>query len=230
MPSNLPLLESAASKLRHLLDEVVFVGGSTLDLIVTDQASAPIRPTEDVDVVVEITTYGDYVIFSDKLRWIGFQEDTRQGAPLCRWVNEDLTLDVMPLDKAILGFSNRWYPGAMTTARPASLPSGKVIRLVTAPFFLGTKMEAFRNRGNNDYFGSHDLEDFIAVVEGREALLDEMPLAPVDLRLYLSEQVTVLLADSRFHDALPGYVPGDFISQRRVPLIVRRLRALTEAV
>jgi hypothetical protein len=40
MASNLPLLEEAA-KLKHLLPEVVFVGGSTLDLIVTDQGSAP---------------------------------------------------------------------------------------------------------------------------------------------------------------------------------------------
>jgi hypothetical protein len=33
MASNLPLLEEAAAKLKHLLLEVVFVGGSTLDLI-----------------------------------------------------------------------------------------------------------------------------------------------------------------------------------------------------
>jgi hypothetical protein len=43
MPSNLPPLEEAAAKLKHLLLEVIFVDGSTLDLIVTDQASAPIR-------------------------------------------------------------------------------------------------------------------------------------------------------------------------------------------
>jgi hypothetical protein len=41
MPSNLPLLEEAAAKLKRLLLKVVFVDGSTLDLIVTDQASAP---------------------------------------------------------------------------------------------------------------------------------------------------------------------------------------------
>ena len=45
MASNLPLLEEAAVKLKHLLAEVVFVGGSTLDLMVTDQGSAPIRST-----------------------------------------------------------------------------------------------------------------------------------------------------------------------------------------
>ena len=58
MASNLPLLEEAAAKLEHLLPEVVFVGGSTLDLIVTDQGSAPIRSTYDVDVIVA----ADYAI------------------------------------------------------------------------------------------------------------------------------------------------------------------------
>jgi len=59
MASNLALLEDAANKLKVLLNEVVFVGGSTLDLLVTDQGAAPIRGTVDVDVIVEITTYGD---------------------------------------------------------------------------------------------------------------------------------------------------------------------------
>jgi len=67
------------------------------------------------------------------------------------------------------------------------LPSGKVIRLITAPFFVGTKMEAFYDRGENDYYMSHDLEDFIAVVEGREQLLEELADTPADLRKYLGE-------------------------------------------
>ena len=167
MSSNLYLIEDAASKLGGLLAEVVFVGGSTLDLIVTDEASAPIRGTVDVDVVADITTYSDNVIFSERLRELGFSEDTREGAPTCRWVHGDLTLDVMPIEGTVLGFSNRWYRGALETARPATLASGATIRLITAPFFLGTKMEAFRGRGDGDFFASHDLEDFIAVIEGR---------------------------------------------------------------
>jgi hypothetical protein len=230
MPSNLYLLENAAGKLGKLLDEVVFVGGSTLDLIVTDEAAVPIRGTVDVDVIAEITTYPGYVVFSEHLRELGFSEDTREAAPLCRWVHGDLTLDVMPLKKSVLGFSNRWYRGALETARPATLPSGAIIRLITAPFFLGTKMEAFRGRGAGDFFASHDLEDFIAVVEGRETLLGEIQSAPVDLISYLAEAATELLAAPRFRDALPGYLPGDAISQRRVPVVVDRLLRMSKFV
>jgi hypothetical protein len=101
-----------------------------------------------------------------------------------------------------------------------------MIRLITAPFFLGTKMEAFYDRGENDYYMSHDLEDFIAVVEGREQLLEELADAPADLREYLREATGKLLGNERFLEALPGYVPGDSISQRRIPIIIERLRTM----
>ena len=226
MASNLPLLEDAAAKLKHLLPEVVFVGGSTLDLLVTDQGSAPIRSTYDVDVIVA-ADYADYSAFCDRLREVGFENDTRPSAPLCRFLHGDLMLDVMSNQEEALGFSNRWYDGAIQTATPASLPSGKVIRLIAAPFFLGTKMEAFYARGENDYYMSHDLEDFIAVVEGREQLLQEFAGAPDDLRKYLAGATSKLLGDERFLDALPGYVPGDAISQLRVSIILERLQAMT---
>jgi hypothetical protein len=51
--------------------------------------------------------------FGERLRALGFLEDTSEGAPLCRWVHSGTILDVMPLDEKILGFSNRWYRAAM---------------------------------------------------------------------------------------------------------------------
>jgi hypothetical protein len=109
---NLELLEIAAEKLRPLLHEVVFVGGCVTGLLVTDAGAAPVRRTYDVDVIAEIASYADYAIFSERLRTIGFIEETTEGAPLCRWRHTGLILDVMPLDARILGFSNRWYPYA----------------------------------------------------------------------------------------------------------------------
>ena len=57
--------------------------------------------------------YGGSIDFSERLRKRGFQEDTSEGAPLCRWRQKTTTLDVMPLDAKILGFSNIWYRPAM---------------------------------------------------------------------------------------------------------------------
>jgi len=68
-----------------------------------------VRRTYDVDVISEIASYADYAVFSERLRILGFGEDSREGAPLCRWQHDELVLDVMQLDASILGFSNRWY-------------------------------------------------------------------------------------------------------------------------
>ena len=72
---NLPLLEDAVRKLAPFLDEIVFVGGVTLGLLITDKAAAPIRGTNDVDVIAEIVTYADYIAFSERLRKAHFTED-----------------------------------------------------------------------------------------------------------------------------------------------------------
>ena len=85
MPTrNLELLTDAAELLRPVLDDLVFVGGCATAVLITDQAAAEVRPTFDVDAIAEITSYADYVDFSERLRNLGFSEDTSEGAPLCR--------------------------------------------------------------------------------------------------------------------------------------------------
>jgi len=178
-------LQNAADKLGPLLQEIVFVGGCATGLLVTDPGAAEVRRTYDVDVIAEITSYVEYIRFSERLRALGFQEDTSEGAPLCRWRHKTLLLDVMPLSEGILGFSNRWYADALHTATQVTLPDGLGIRAITAPYFLGAKMEAFRGRGQGDYFASHDLEDIITIVDGRPSLLAEVQSSKANLRSYL---------------------------------------------
>jgi hypothetical protein len=144
MPNpNLELLELAAEQLRPLLSEIVFVGGCATGLLIDDPAAAPVRGTYDVDVIAEIGSYAEYTVFSERLRALGFGEDIREGAPLCRWTRGSLTLDVMPLDAQVLGFSNRWYPDALRTAGSVRLPSGLVLRAINAPYFPRNEAGSF---------------------------------------------------------------------------------------
>jgi hypothetical protein len=113
---NLQLLEDAVRKLAPILDEIVFVGGVTLGLLITDEAAAPIRGTTDVDVIAEIVTYADYIAFSERLRQVHFTEDAGERPLTCRWHNGTLTLDVLALNKDVLGFTNIWYEPALRHA------------------------------------------------------------------------------------------------------------------
>jgi hypothetical protein len=223
---NLELLDEAARLLKPMLAELVFVGGSTTALLITDPAAAEVRPTYDVDAIAEITSYAAYGQFSERLRQIGFHEDTGEGAPICRWRQNQTVLDVMPLDEKILGFSNRWYRGAINSASEIQLQPELRIRVVDAVYFCATKLEAFKHRGNGDYFSSHDLEDLLAVIDGREQLADELQAAEPAVRSYIASAFEALLASSEFVDALPGHLLPDPASQARITFLLERIRKI----
>jgi hypothetical protein len=73
---------------------------------------------------------------------------------------------------------------------------------------------------------AHDLEDFIAVVDGRRELLAELAQAPADVDAFVAGGIRDLLLDRAFVEALPGHLPGDSGSQARLPIVERRLREI----
>jgi hypothetical protein len=225
---NLTLLEVAVRLLEPLLDDLAFAGGCATGLLISDPASEGVRPTTDVDAITEVASYSQYTTLSERLRALKLQEDDREGAPTCRWRYGDLTIDLMPTDEKILGFSNRFYKPALASAQHINV-AGLRIRLITSVYFLATKLEAFRGRGHDDYSASHDLEDVIAVIDGRPEIVEEVRTAPPDVRLYLASETRRLLATGRFVDALPGFLLPDPATQQRLPLLRDRLAALAGA-
>ncbi len=195
---NRALFESVVRLLAPVLDELVFVGGCTTGLFVTDPAAAGIRPTKDVDAIVDVASYAEYTALAERLRTLGLAEDTTPGAPLCRWRRGPLIVDVMPTDAAVLGFSNRWYPTAIETAQTFGI-AGLDVRVLTPALFIATKLEAFHGRGGDDVFASHDLEDIIAVVDGRPEIVDDVAAAAGDVRGYIGREIQVLFESSDFH-------------------------------
>lgn len=225
---NLEILEAAVAQLGPLADQMVFLGGCATALLLTDAAAPPIRATRDVDVITEVASIGEYYRLADRLREQGFREDQSPDAPVCRWVAGAIVLDVMPTRADVLGFGNDWYQPALDTATEAALPSGRRIYMVTAPYFLATKLAAFDGRGAGDYVMSHDMEDVVAVLDGRPEVVDEIKESEESLRRHLEARFAALLRDPEFVAALPGHLPGDAASQLRLPLILRRIGDISE--
>lgn len=97
MPStNILMLQTVAKGLGELKDEMVFVGGAVAELYADNPTASEIRPTIDVDCVIEISSRPQFVRMEEKLRTKGFKNDTSKGAPICRWIYEDIKVDVMP--------------------------------------------------------------------------------------------------------------------------------------
>lgn len=183
-------LKLAVKALGPLVDEVVFTGGSVLPLYFDEGLPLVARATKDADCVIECASQIAYMEdVSQRLRAQGLQEPLDEDAPpLCRWLwlDDDGTrvlLDVMPTEGNVLGFSNRWYPAGFKNAVPHDL--GREIRIFSAPYFIATKIEAFGERGQKDFYSSHDLEDIINVFAGRTGVENEILGAMEDVREYI---------------------------------------------
>jgi predicted nucleotidyltransferase len=227
---NRAILLLIANALDDLREKVVFVGGCATGLLVTVKRAQVIRPTDDVDIVAQVANTAGYHALEAQLRSKGFVQDMSAKAPICRWSYEGVAVDVMPTDKNILGFANRWYPLAIAHANDFALNAETTIRLIAAPFFIATKLEAFEDRGKSDMLLSHDMEDIVTVVDGRPSLLEEMRQAPHELQAYMAEKFSALLQNENFLSALQGYLPGDGASQARLPVLERRLGELANLV
>ncbi|MCP4076622.1 MAG: hypothetical protein GY744_10610 [Gammaproteobacteria bacterium] len=210
----------------ELLPKFVFVGGCTTALLVTDEFTREqIRHTDDVDLIVHLAGYASYTQLISKLRSKGFMERPDNDSPICAMWLDDLRVDIMPDDESILGFSNRWYRGAVKTVEYFCLSDQVQIKLIKPVYFVATKLEAYLGRGNNDPLSSHDIEDLLNVFDGRPELLSELKQAPLELKDFISTQISSLLKSNDFEYAVKSCSVGDALREQ---LIFDRLEGACE--
>lgn len=188
---NIVRLRAVANTLQELNQNVVFVGGATVSLYVT-QAAPEARPTDDVDVIVELASYKEYAQLDERLRSLGFVNDTESGV-ICRYTINGLIVDIMPTNSKALGFSNRWYPDGFKNAISYSLDDRNTINIFSLPYFIASKLEAFTNRGNNNFRFSTDFEDIVYVLENGKNVVEELTAADKDVKSYLKNEFAVML-------------------------------------
>lgn len=229
MNQNIEMIDEVSILLKELTNKVVFVGGAITSLLITDPSISDIRPTKDVDVIVEVTSYIEYSKLEETLRNKGFKQKISSQDPLCRWIIGNTIVDFMPTDTNILGFSNLWYGDAIKNYTLKKMPSGKTIKIVTPPYFIGTKIEAFLGRGKNDFIMSHDIEDIISVIDGREELPKEIRKTDPNLKKYIQHRLSEFKENPQFRDAIAGYLPTDINSQERFPVIIDRINNICES-
>ncbi len=201
---NLTLLVAIAQAMGSLGEQVVFVGGCATGLLVDDAGLMDVRPTEDVDAIVEVASLAGYHRLADQLMQRGFKQTMADNTPPFRWYWNRMQLDLVPLDEKVLGFANPWYRVGFEAAMVAEVAQGLKLRHLSAPYFLATKFEAFKDRGQNDVYLSHDLEDIMTVIEGRSTVVAEVSTVSADVRSLVGQSVAALLDMPDFHNALPG--------------------------
>jgi hypothetical protein len=229
--SNIAMMALVARRLGALLNKVVFVGGCVTGLLITDRAIREVRSTVDVDIILEALTYVEFTQLETELRNLGFRNDMSEGAPTCRYIVDGIIVDVMPLDGSTWGFNTKWYPAAARSAFEYVLDTDMnevKIRVCSAPAFVATKIAAFRDRGKKDFLASRDLSDIIDVLNGRSELRDEIRNAEAELRDFVVAEVSELLTNRAFVDAISGHLLPDAASQARFETVMERMQAIAE--
>ncbi|MFY9707385.1 MAG: hypothetical protein WAJ95_15840 [Desulfobacterales bacterium] len=227
-PPHIEMIKKVARRLGALRPKVVFLGGSSTGFHITDKAAPEVRATKDVDIIVEVASRVEYHQLENTLRELGFFQKIIADDPICRWYIDDEIVDVMPTDEKILGFSNRWYLPAIIQSVKIEVGPDLEIQVVTAPYFIATKIDAFYGRGNGDYLMSHDMEDIIHVIDGRAEIIDEIAGSEPDLKDYIARVFRKWLANGRFLEALPGHLLPDQASQGRRSIILGRIKKIVE--
>lgn len=209
--------------LEELANHVIFAGGATVSLY-ADRPATEVRPTEDVDIVVEVISYADYTALESKLRAKGFTNDRDSGI-ICRYRIQGIVVDVMPTSEDILGFSNKWYADAFKYAEGIQLDECN-LKIFSAPFFIATKIEAFKSRGKGDGRTSSDFEDIVFLLNNRTTIWIEMENAQPELNQYLKNEFCLLAKNPDLQEWISCHL--DFFEQSRTTYITGGIYAFTD--
>ena len=221
---NITRIKVFSDALQELAEEVVFVGGATVALY-ADRPSGEARPTDDVDILVELAHQREYAAIEEKLRAKGFTNDMESGV-ICRYRVRGIIVDVMPTDDNVLGFSNPWYNQGFASAMSYSLDKNHSIRIFQPVYFLASKLEAFNNRGGGDGRWSSDFEDIVYVLNNRTTIWAELQAAEGDVGMYLTSQFRALLDNDYIEEWIAVHL--DYSEQARIRIILSGLQTLTQ--
>ncbi len=189
---NITRIKAVYDALEEMASDVIFIGRATVSLY-TDRPSGETRPTDDVEILIELVHYTHYAAIEEKLRKKGLVNDVESGV-ICRYIINGITVDVMPASEKILGFANRWYAEAFSQAVDVDLDDRYRIKIFSAPYFIATKLEAYKNRGQNDGRTSSDFEDIVFVLNNRITVWQELADATENLKVYLTTEFKALLS------------------------------------
>ena len=219
---NTVALQAVAHGLGDLLPEVVFVGGATVGLYASSPAAPISRPTDDVDCIIELASYGAFATLEERLRARGFRNDVESRVQI-RWLYEGIPVDVMPTDARVLGFSNPWYTVGMATAQPHTLPDGTIIRILHPAYLLATKFCALQNRAS-DLRLSHDWEDIVYILEERAEIIEEVANTASDVRIFIATQCAGIWGQSNVEELFEAVMSRG----SQLQLLLHKLQQLAE--
>ena len=223
---NLALVAQVANGLQELKDKMVFIGGAVISLYTDDPAAEEIRPTSDIDMTINLANYIGWAQMQERLAELGFYPDP-QGQSICSYKYQDIAIDIMPADDSSIGVSNIWYKPGFKYLKQITLEDGTTINILPTPYFLATKLEAFKDRGKNDFYGSHDFEDIIYLIDNRTTIVEEILTADEEIRKYIKEELTLIKNHKQADEILAMHI-HPLIREERFKMLMEKIELITK--
>lgn len=223
---NIKVVEKVAFALGELNDDVIYVGGAVVSLYVTDAGAEQPRPTKDIDISVQVSSYGQMDQLREKLANKKIYPAPTETI-IYRYAYEDILIDFIPYEETPLGPTNRWLKPGFEKAYPVKVGDAE-IKILPVSLFLATKWEAFKDRGGDPRM-SHDFEDIIYVIDNNQNLVDDISNAKKDVRDFLKLMSKEILTHSSANEIIECHI-NPYTANERRKLIIGKLELIVDLV
>lgn len=221
---NISVVAEVAAALKDMKEEMVFVGGAVISLYTDDPAADEIRPTQDIDMTLNIVNLVHWEQIQDKLGSLGFYPDPF-GHAICSYKYKDIPVDIMAMEDGPFGPSNPWYKIGFQNLWTVKAKDQE-IKILSAPCYLATKFEAFNNRGK-DYRTSHDMEDIIYVLDNRINIVEEIKQSNQRIQTFLKEQLQAIVSKGLLSEVLIAHI-HPLMLEERMPVVEEKITQILE--
>lgn len=216
---NIAVVSEVAEALQHIKQDMVFVGGAVVSLYTDDPAADEIRPTQDIDMTLNIINLSHWEKVQTQLGALGFHPDPF-GHAICSYKYKDIPVDIMATEDGPLGPANRWYKIGFENLWTAKAKD-QDIKILSAPCYLATKFEAFNDRGS-DYRISHDIEDIIYVLDNRIGIVEEIENDDTRIANFIKEQLQNITNKGFLQEVLMAHIHPLMLDER-LPIVEEKI-------
>ena len=216
---NIAVVAEVAKALKNIKKDMVFVGGAVVSLYTDDPAADEIRPTQDVDMTLNIINLSHWEKVQAQLLELGFHPDPF-GHAICSYKYNDIPVDIMAAEDGPLGPANRWYKIGFENLWTAKAKEQEIY-ILSAPCYLATKFEAFNDRGT-DYRSSHDIEDIINILDNRINIVEEITKDDTRIEYFIKEQLQNIINNGLMQEVLMAHIHPLMIVER-LPFVEEKI-------
>lgn len=216
---NIAVVAEVAEALQDIKQDMVFVGGAVVSLYTDDPAADEIRPTQDIDMTLNIVNLSHWEKVQTQLGTLGFHPDPF-GHAICSYKYKDIPVDIMATEDGPLGPANRWYKIGFENLWTAKAKD-QDIKILSAPCYLATKFEAFNDRGS-DYRTSHDIEDIVYVLDNRIGIVEEVANDDTRIANFIKKQLQIITNKGIMQEVLMAHIHPLMLDER-LPIVEEKI-------